>query len=209
MTTMGKVRIVKGGALLLTATLLTLSCASMRMADEWRDTTFQGPPYKKIMIVALTNRADLRQPIEDEFSRRIKARGGEAVACYVCIPDVDKISREELVKASSGMGIEAYLVVMVLRTDARMESYRTSIPPPAGDYGTDSMINMHLWGSPDPPMQKLMEVTTLESRLFDGKSAKLVWRSTIESVDPSKGGSGIPRFVRTVLSALGDGKLVP
>jgi hypothetical protein len=67
-------------------------------------------------------------------------------------------------------------------------------------------MNSALWGSPDPPMRKKTEVATLESRLYDGKSAKLVWRSTIDSINIS---GGIPRFVRTVLSALGDEKLIP
>jgi hypothetical protein len=206
---MWKTRILMAGALLFAAALLTLSCATMRVTNQWRDETFQGLPYKNIMVVALTKRPDLRQPMEDEFSRQIKARGGEAAACYVCIPDVDKITREELVKVGAGMGIEAYLVVRILRTDIQMESYRSSIPSPAGDYGTDSMLNMQLWGSPDPPMQKKREVATLESRLYDGKSAKLVWRSIIESVNSSREGSEIPGFVRTVLSALEDEKLIP
>ena len=204
---MGKMRIAIVGALLFAVLLLTLSCASLRMTDEWRDKTFQGPPYKKIMAVVLTNRADLRQPMEDEFSRQIKARGGDATACYTCILDVDKISREELAKIGAGMGIEAYLIVVVLRTDTRIESYRSSIPP-TGDYSTNSMMNMHLWGSPDPPMQKRSEVATLESLLYDGKSAKLIWRSTIESINPSGDGREIPRFVRTVLSSLGDENLI-
>ncbi len=50
---------------------------------------------------------------------------------------------------------------------------------------------------------------TLESRLYDGKSAKLIWRSTIESFSPSRERGEIPRFVRTVLAALGDDKLIP
>ena len=206
---MYKTRTVMIGMLLFAAALLTLSCATMHMTYEWRDATFQGPPYKKIMVVALTKRADIRQPVEDEFSRQIKKRGGEAAACYVCIPDVDKISREELAKVGAGMGVEAYLVVMVLRTETQIESYRTSIPPPAGDYGTDSMMNMHLWGSPDPPIQKKREVATLESLLYDGKSAKLIWHSTIESISLSGKGGEIPKFVRTVLTALGDEKLLP
>jgi len=205
MITMGKTRIAMMGALFFAA-LVTLSCASMRITDEWKDKTFRGMPYKKIMVVALTKRVDLRQPVEDEFSRQINARGGDAVACYICIPDVDTLNQEELTKVGSGMGIEAYIVVTVLRTDARIEYYRPSIPSPVGDYGTDSIMNSALWGSPDPPMRKKTEVATLESRLYDGKSAKLVWRSTIDSINIS---GGIPRFVRTVLSALGDEKLIP
>jgi hypothetical protein len=209
MITMDKTRIMMLGTLLFAAATLTLSCATMRVTDEWRDKTFEGPPYKKIMVIALTKRADLRQPMEDEFSRQIKARGGEAVACYVCIPDIDRISRETLSKVGTGLGIEAYLVVMVMRTDIHIESYRSSIPPTVGDYSTGSMLNMELWGSADPPLQKRSESMTLESRLYDGKSAKLIWRSIIESVSPSAEGDEIPKLVRTVLATLGDEKLIP
>jgi hypothetical protein len=209
MITMGKTRFVIGVGLLFVAALLTLSCASLRMTDEWRDKTLQRPAYKKIMVVALTKRADLRQPVEDEFSRHLKARSVEATVCYEYIADADKISREELARVSAGMGIEAYLVVMIQRMDTRVESYRSPRPPLSGGggFGNDSMMNMQVWGSPEPQMSRRIEIATLSARLFDGESAKLVWQSTIESVDPST--RGIPRFVRQVLDALEDEKLVP
>lgn len=206
--TMDRTRLGIMTALLFAAVLSTLSCASMRLTDEWRDRAFEATPYKKIMVVVMSKRPDLRQPMEDEFTRQIKERGGDASACYMCIPDVDNISREELIKVGTGMGIEAYLMVIVLRTEVKIESYRGySIPPATGSYGVDTMMNTQLWGSPDPPMQKKIEVATLESLLYDGKSAKLVWRATIEAPNPSGGGE-ISRFVRTVLSALGDQKLI-
>lgn len=204
---MGKTRIAITGILIIASALLTLSCASMRTTDTWKDSAFTGPAYKKIMVVALTKRSDLRQPVEDEFSRQLKARGIESATCYECIPDVEKINREELAKVSAGMGIEAYLVVGVLRTDTRIESFRSSSPPPSASLGRDSMLDMQ-WGSPDPPLSKRSEVSTLESRLFDAKTAKLVWRSTVESINPAGDGSGISRFVRTVLTALDDEKLI-
>jgi len=203
---MGKVRIVTMGAL-LTAALMMLSCASMRTMDEWRDKAYQGPAYKKIMVVALTKRADLRQPVEDEFRRQLQARGLEAAACYECIPDVDKISREELAKVGTGMGIEAFLIVRVLRTDTRIESYGSSGAPASSSVGRDSMMDMH-WGVPDPPLTKRSDTATLESRLFDAKTAALVWRATAESVNPAGDGSGIAKFVRAVLAALDNEKLI-
>ncbi|MCE5266128.1 MAG: hypothetical protein LLG97_21670 [Deltaproteobacteria bacterium] len=205
---MDRTRIGITGALLLAAVLSTLSCASMRLTDEWRDRGFEAPPYRKIMVVVMSKRPDLRQPMEDEFARQIQERGGDASACYMCIPDLDKISREELVKVGTGMGIEAYLMVIVLRSEVKIESYRGYYSPPAtGSYGVDTMMNTQLWGSPDPSMQKKSEVATLETLLYDGKSAKLVWRATIEATNPSGAGE-ISRFVRTVLSALGDQKLI-
>jgi hypothetical protein len=209
MDTMGKTRITMAGALLISA-LLTASCASVRQTDEWRDRTFQRPPYTKIMVVALTKRADLRQPVEEELSRQIKALGADATACHTCIPDVDKISQAELARIGQEMGTEAYLIVVVLRTESRIESYRSSIPASmAGDYGRDSLTNIRLWGNPDPQLMRRSEVSTLESLLYDGKSAKLVWRSTVESVNPAGDGSDIRRFVRTVLTSLQNEKLIP
>jgi hypothetical protein len=212
MITMDKTRIVTVGALLFMAALMTLSCTSMRMTDKWRDSTFQGQAYKKIMVVAMTSRTGLRQATEGEFSRQLKARGDEAVVCNECIPDVDidNSSLEKLAKVSAGEGIEAYLIVRVLRTETRIEFHRSSSqPPPSSGVGMDSMMNMQLSGSPDPPMEMRTEVATLEARLFDGRSGKLIWRSTIESVDPSGDGSGVATFVRTVLAALEDEKLIP
>jgi len=204
---MSKVKLVLTGVL-LSAALLTLSCASMRLTDTWKDSAYTGPAYKKIMVVALTKRPDLRQPVEDEFRRQLRSRGVDAAACYECIPDVDKISREELAKVGAGMGIEAFLIVQVLRADTRIESYRSSGAPASSSVGRDSMMDMQ-WGAPDPPLTKRSEVATLESRLFDGKSAKLVWRSTAEAVDPAGDGRGIARFVTVVLKTLADEKLLP
>jgi hypothetical protein len=206
--TMEKGRIVTMGALLLTMMLLIPSCVSMRVTDQWRDETFQGPAYKKIMVVALTKRADLRKPTEDEFSRQFKARGVDTVVCYECIPDVDQLSREGLLKVGEGKGVEAYLLVRVLRTEMRIESRQSSSQPSSTSLGMDSMMSTNLSGSPDPPVSRRTEVATLDARLFDGRSTKLVWRSTIESVDPAGDGSGIAAFVRAVLAALGDEKLL-
>lgn len=203
---MGKAKAVVSAGILF-AVLLTLSCASLRMKDEWRDKAFQGPAYRKIMVVALTKRPDLRQPVEDEFRRQLNARGIEAAACYECIPDVDRISREELAKVGQGMGIEAFLIVRVLRTDIRIESFSSSGAPASSSVGRDSMMDMQ-WGAPDPPLTRRSETATLESRLFDAKTAALVWRANAEAVNASGDGSGIVKFVRTVLGALDDEKLI-
>ena len=136
---MGKTRIALSGILLFAAALLTLSCASpMQLTDNWRNSTYTGPAYKKIMVVALTKQVDMRQSFEDEFANQLKSRGVEAATCHECIPDPDKVTREELVKVSQGMGIEAYLIVRLLRLGTEVRSYRArqpflhGKPPPAG-----------------------------------------------------------------------------
>jgi len=207
---MGKMKIVMMGTLLFAAALLTLSCASpMRLTDNWKSSTYTGPAYKKIMVVAMTKRIEMRQSFEDEFVKQLKSRGVEAAACHECIPDPDKVTREELIKVSQGMGIEAYLVVRVLRLGSEVQSYQGQSPSPmAATTGMDSMANMQ-WFGPEPSMGKRSDVATLESRIYDGKTSNLVWRSTVDAVNPYGNEEQVSRFVSLIVKTLGDYKLIP
>jgi len=198
-------------ALILTAALLTLSCASpMRMTDNWKSSTYKGPSYKKVMVVAMTRHAELRKPIEGELARQLRSRGVEATACHEVIPDPDKGSREELLRLGRERGIEAYLVMQVLKLGSRVQSY----PTPHGAYpsgpatGTDSMVNLSWFGA-DPGMVKRSEVATLDSRLYDGKSLDIVWRSTVDAVDPYGSDEQISRFAGMNVKALRAHRLIP
>jgi hypothetical protein len=208
---MGKMRIAMWGMLLMAAALTTLSCASptMQLTDNWRNSTYKGPAYKKMMVVAMTKQNDLRQPIEDEFAKQLRSRGVEAVTCHECIPDPDKVTREEFVKVGQGMGIEAYLIVRLLAVGTDVQTTQANSPSPvAASTGADSMMNMQ-WFGPDSSMSKRSEVVTLESRLYDGKTAEIVWRSTVAAVNPSPSDGQISKFVSLELNALGDKKLIP
>jgi hypothetical protein len=207
---MGKTRIAMWGMLLLAAALTTLSCASpkMQLTDNWRNSAYTGPAFNKIMVVAITKQNDLRQPIEDEFAKQLRSRGVAAVTCYECIPDPDKVTREELAKVSQGMGIEAYLIVRVLGVGTDVQTTRADSPSPmAASNSVDSMANMSQLG-PEPLMSKRSEMVTLESRLYDGKTAEIVWRSTVAAVNPSPSEGHISKFVSLELNALGDKKLI-
>jgi hypothetical protein len=161
------------------------------------------------MVVAMTKRDDMRQPIEDEFAKQLRSRGVAVVTCYECIPDPDKVTREEIAKVSQGMGIEAYLIVRVLGAGIEVQSTRAeSQSPMLASDSADSMTSMRGMG-PEPMMSKRSEVVTLESRLYDGKTAEIVWRSTVNAVNPSPSEGQISKFVSLELRALGDKKLIP
>ena len=206
---MGKTKFVMMGTLLF-AVLLTLSCASpMRLTDNWKSSAYTGPAYKKVMVVAMTKRIEMRQSFEDEFVRQLKSRGVEAAACHECIPDPDKVTREELAQVSQGMGIEAYLIVRVLSVGTEVQSYQGQSPSPmAATTGRDSMIDMQ-WFGPEPSMGKRSDVATLESRIYDGKTSNLVWRSTVDAVNPYGSGEQVSRFVSLIVKTLGDQNLIP
>lgn len=199
---MGKTRIAISGIVLCAAALMTLSCASpMRLTDNWRNSTYTGPAFKKIMIVALTKHVDLRQPIEAEFAKQLKSRGVEVATCHEYFPDPDKATREDLIKVSQGMGIEAYLIMRVLETGTDV---LTSGP---SDTTMDKMTYMP-WFGPGQPMTRQREAVTIESRLYEGKTTGIVWRSTVDAVNPTGRDDQISRFVSLVVKTLRDKKLI-
>jgi len=200
---MSKTKIALTGTLLFAAALMTLSCASpMRMTDNWRNSTYTGPAYKKIMVVALTKQEDLRQPIEKEFAKQLRSRGVEVATCHEYFPDPDKATREELVRVSQGMGIEAYLIGRVLGAGTDVQTYGPA------DTTVDSMSYLP-WFGPGPQITRQREAVTIESRLYDGKTTGIVWRSTVDAVNPSGSDDQISRFVGLVVKALRDKKLIP
>jgi len=207
---MGKMKIGIMAALLFAVIGMTLSCASsMQLTDNWRNSTYTGPAYKKIMIVAMTKQDDMRKSIEDEFARQLRSRGVEAAACYECIPDPDKVTREELAKVSQGMGIEAYLIVRVIGAGTEVQSYQAyGSSPMASSTGTASMMDMQ-WFGPEPSTGRRSQMATMESRLYDGKTAGIVWRSTVNAVNPSPSAGQISKFVSLELKALSEKDLIP
>jgi hypothetical protein len=200
---MSKTKIAISGFLLFAAALLTLSCASpMRLTDNWRNSAYAGPAFKKIMVIALTKQDDMRRPVENEFAKQLRSRSVEAATCHEYFSDPDKATREELVRVSQGMGIEAYLIVRVLGVGTDVQTYGPS------DRTVDSMTYLP-WFGPGPTMTRQREAATLESRLYDAKTTNIVWRSTVDAVNPSGSDDQISRFVSLVVKTLRDKKLIP
>jgi len=199
---MSNTKIALTRTLLFAAALMILSCASpMRLTDNWRNSTYTGPAFKKFMVVALTKHDDLRQPIENEFARQLRSRGVEAATCHEYFPDPDKATREELIRVSQGMGIEAYLIMRPLGAGTDVVT--------SGPSDTTSNSLMYVpWFGPGPPMTRQREAVTIESRLYDAKTTTIVWRSTVDAVSPTGSDDQISRFVSLVVKTLRDKKLL-
>jgi len=49
--------------------------------------TYEGPPFKKVMVIAWVDRPSVRRTVEDIFVGDLTSRGIGAVASYTLIPD--------------------------------------------------------------------------------------------------------------------------
>jgi hypothetical protein len=188
---------------LLALIFLLTSCASTKTIETWKDDQFKGPAFKKIMVVSLIKRADTRQRIEDEFAGQLNSRGVNSVTCYSCIPDIQDLTREEIVKAAIKNGVEGVLVVELRQAGTRVESVSGGGAPNfvAESTGIDSIL-IPAEPSSVSPLFKSDEVVTMSTRLFDAGTGKLVWFSNTETVNPVKADREIASFTKIILDAL-------
>ncbi len=192
----------------LALTFLLTSCTSTKLVETWRDDQFKGPAFKKIMVVSLIKRTDTRQRIEDDFAGQLKARGVNSVTCYSCIPDIQNLSREEVVKAAIQNGVDGVLVVELRQAGTRLESVLDKSPT-MGEFVSFDSYMLSATSSPyDSAMIRRDEVVTLSTRLFDAGTGKLIWYSNTETVDPGKTEREIASFTKIILNTLRKEKLI-
>jgi hypothetical protein len=168
---------------LLVLTILASGCSSSSVVNEWREPSVTGAPYRKVLVVALGKRVELRRQYEGEFARHLRERGAEAVEGSALIPDdTDKVDRDALLKAVADSGADAVAITRL----AKMEERAVAAPPTPpttslhGYYASSNWSNHYepsnvSGGGLQPYVQT---VATLETNLFDARSAKLVWRAT-------------------------------
>ena len=152
-------------------------------------------------MIAMTQKVDIRRYFENEFVRQLKSEGVEAVACHELFPGSERETREDVIRLSREMGIEAYLIARVLASGTEIQAYGSS------DRTLDSMTYLP-WFGPSPAIIKEREAVTMESRLYDGKSLNIVWRSTATVVDPYGSPEQIAAYAKLVVNTMHDQKLI-
>ena len=194
---------------LLALTFLLTSCASTtELFDTWKDSQFRGPAFKKIMVVALAKRPDIRQRIEDEFVGQLNARGVNAVTCYSLIPDPKNLTREEVVKAVNKTGVEGVLV-MGLRQAEGGKPVRKEVINPRSPMSFKSYLDSEGGALFGESLIKQGEVITISTRLFDARAdGKLVWFTNSETIESGKLEREIASFSKVILNELHKEKLL-
>lgn len=166
-------------------------CSGSELMSSAKSPSFDGVPFKKVMIVGMAKRPEVRRMYEDAFVQQLKAAGVDGVASYSLIPDVAKANKDSVAQAAKKAGVEAVLVTRLVEyasktyvfpADPRMELY----------IGTD-LPDTHT-----PTEDYVSRTLVLESRLFGAPDAKAVWTGTTQTLDP---GAHLRRSV-TDLSAL-------
>jgi hypothetical protein len=196
-------RLIGRLASLAVVAMLVAGCASTSITDSWSDPSYQGGPFRRIMVLGVTKNTVARRIFEDIFASKLRATGVEAVPAYQHLPQDGPVGESELNAAVRASGADGLLMVRLLRVD-RQTSVRPNYVPMTfpGYYGFYSA-----WVAYPDVYQ--YDIVTAEVNLFDVRTNKLVWGGTTETFNPSDVRRESAGFADVIISALAKRGLVP
>lgn len=195
-------------ALLLLAAALLSSCASTRFTSAWRDSGYQGPELRKIVVVGISGETAARRVFEDSFAKALEQAGVEAVPGYTLVPDKPERPVEQLREAVEKIHADAVLVARALRSEQRLDYTPGHVRVMPGYYGG-------FWGYYgsaliEEPRFYSYRVVTIETNLWPtGKDGKVLWSATSETTDPENIQKATGELADLVIAELRKQKLIP
>ena len=188
-------------------------CASTSIRSAWFDPTFTGGPFRKILVAGIGGNLADRRVFEDTFSQKLKAIGVEGIPGYLFASDDARSSEASWTAAVAKSGADGLLLVQVLGVDNRTQV--TTMMVPASQWGFGGP-----WGGPwgnawgpgamvAVPNVQQYEIATVETRLFDVKTKRVVWAGTTETLNPSTVARETPGFADIIIGQLAARGLVP
>jgi hypothetical protein len=161
--------------------LLLAGCATTQVTNEWRDPeAIQAGPYKTIFVGAAAEQDATRRQVEDAFQAALAAEGVTGIPSYNSLPKTEKAGKEKLSKAVKEAGADAVLLLRKVKAENKV-----AVSP--GYYGPPGFYSGYsaLWvGYYDPIDVYQYDIITLEARLYDVATERLVWAVSTETTDP-------------------------
>jgi len=195
-------------ALALIAALALAACASTRFISQWSNDQFVGRKFDKILVVGIVRDVGLRRQFEDDFVRQAQARGINAVQAYRYLPEDGVQSEARLKQAVAESGADGVVVSVVKKVDQQTQVSPGMVMPPPVGFGYYGFYSYGWGASYIPPTVYTYDVIYIETQLHSVRPEALVWTGTTRTTDPSIAANEIPPFVKLILDALTERRLV-
>jgi hypothetical protein len=180
--------------LLLATFVLLMAFASgcgggPKLVNAWQDPEYQGPKFRNVVVVGITEKQTSRRIFEDVFSQRLRERGLNAAASYAELNENRKYEREEIEALIRERGFDAIITARVVGVDRQTShtgGYATVYPGTAY-YGDFYGFYDYSWGVYTSPGHTYSyDVVRIESNVYETSDWDLVWTGQTETVDPGE-----------------------
>ena len=186
---------------------LMVSCAaSMKLVSVWKDDTYHGEHFRKLLVIGTAEKPGVRRFFEDEFVDQFRARGIHAVASYTLIP-IDKVTdKETIAEKIKDQGIDAVLITKLVDKKV-IESYRPAgerYVIPLGYYNDWYQYYADSIRHSAAPTYTVKKEVSLETNLYEARNEKLIWsghtRMTLENERDKQIKEYVTLIIKTLLS---------
>lgn len=198
---------------LMIAVMATMAaCASSTQLVSVKKSDEAKAPYKKVMVLAITDNGQIRQVIEQGLAAELDKSGVQNVVASLSMPGgLDKEKPEEIrllvESAVKENGADSVLVVSLLSAEVR-EDYvppqntiaAASVTPYYMGYGAFIGYNYQTMYTPGYLVKE--QAYYVQSNFFDVGSEKSVWQAQSETMNPTDIQSGVSAFSRVIIDRL-------
>ena len=199
-------------------TLWLCGCATNSVKRTWKSPAYEAGPPRKISVLAVDERGDVRAAFENRLVKELRASGQDAAVTYSLL-DLPEIKSDKAVAAArlSETGADAILVVRLVdqatysrEVQATPELY-VPVATGAGSYGWYDYYSVAfdnlgvVWGSTTQSIY-------LDCSLFDLKTGQRLWSAqtvTVLKEDADRLAVGESLIAKVVKAMRKDGLVGP
>ena len=187
---------------ILTLYCLLSACVTTKLTDVWSDPTFSAAPFKKVLVMGLTDDDMKRRLFEQTFVENLQSLDVEAQPGYLYLPADAKPEKETVTRAIEGKGFDAVLITHYKGTEEE------SIFVPGSTYygrsGYSGYYNTHRRSGYYSKQTSIY----LQTNLYRTADEKLLWAARSETINPTSRTAAIHSFSKAVIKKLKKGGYV-
>jgi hypothetical protein len=188
--------------------MLITACATTKLTSAWKDPTYQAQP-RKIMVIGVAKKPVNKRIFEDEFVRRLKTRGTDAVASYTLMPDAMQGDHAVIIAKVKEQNADAVLISRLASKKTVHTYVQGSVSYPPSYYG--NWRDYYGYGSQavyTPGYTAEDEYALMETNLYDSGNNNLIWSASSETEIQGSDQRQIISYIGVMVNAMVDQNLL-
>jgi hypothetical protein len=202
--------------LLLTSLLILGSCSSTKLVDQWESPDTPVYEANKILVIGMSADSELRRTFEDKLAAAMEKERIIAVRSIDffegSFTDSNK-TEEDLNKIESALldaGFDSVLISKVTGSEDRITTVQAvrGFTNDFQNFKDYYRINQEVYSKKQTESYRVYHTETTVFCICPGKERELLWRGTIDVVDPYDTDRNVNDYVRTLVKTLEGNELV-
>jgi hypothetical protein len=159
------------------------ACAHFELTGTWQNPNVAPPRYSSVVVLTTLQETTMRRQFEDDFVALAQGRGVRAVQGYSVLNEAPNTTAPEVEAAVRGAGVQAAIVVNVIRTTVVTDtgpSYVTT-GAPVWEVGYDGFYTTG-WMAYEPDNYVASTQVQLRMNVYDATTKQLAWSAITNTV---------------------------